>query len=1733
MSELEKTHRPERDLAQPEIGVNVAALAALPEADNSSAAGEARLWGGLGAARAAGGSDPHEDQAEAVGAAVASGRSARPLLANGGTAGAKVQRKAEVVTAAVAGAVALPQPVLIDDEVDAVPAGAMKKRDFLTKLEPALKAEARAELGFMWSVAACPYIARYIKIYSARPAANVEQFVRRYTGSKANEPETLMSDLVAKVRVGIREWRATGKLPADAAAADPGAAAAATAAAGGAPGIQRKADNGQHDHAKGTPEHVLGRLGEGAPLDPGIASKMADAFGTSFGDVRIHADAEGAELAREHNALAFTVGTHIAFAPGRYQPGTVEGDALLAHELTHVLQQRGSAPQAPQRKSAAVGEQHGDAAENDADQAALTAVQRIHGGGTKTASAGAKAEAKTSNDLQLQRCEGVAEAPTLPGFHRHVYTWDGDPFQIVLRTEANKLTKGSFILFADIQYSGKDDTDGHDPSMSFMCPIGKTFAPQVKTDQPDGWTKLDIDLYGDASWVASISHSTKLIDGWNPKSRQHHFFGKAGGEESGPGHDVIVKSKDAMPGTGANVVAQGVGSDVRALRSDVAATSTKTWLDELLDDPLYGLDAKAPPWAALKQKVDADAAKFTSPKDQNSDEALRLTRLGEVLEHCKPLLRALGVASKREAYLNDIADQAILLVGGVKDQFATAIAASWDGDASGQIAAAEKAFNTVWFRITSLYMEQGKGAHALIGQAQATANDVRMLRGADRGAIYYPHLEAMLRVPGASETGGSIVEKASADWLAVREEFLAGKPGTLQKVTKVVEDAQLSMGLAALLCTNEIFHSMKHEMAGLVGGAANTIGKDLNKVCDDYIGQFESMAAGVEAQLAKGVDINTAAAGVVAKFQGICSSDKFKKDTDAIKSRIKTVKVIETLGKVLAIIGVAALTGGAAGAAVGGALEGAGATAGVVATGEFAAEVVTFTVASRIGNQVAFGKNGSSFGEDLITNALMFGFLKAAAAGYGRVFKVFADPKVYKTTYAVGGAVTGMVALQSFAEVHYRLKEGKWMDGDERLRGVMSNAIILAAMSLGGFMTKPLNKRVHDDMLVFVSKHFPERLAQIEGKIGDLKGQVDALGKANASADQAAEVLKKVETLWNEELKVLAEAAEKEAKSNNPEATKKFQETVARYVAEIAKLELQLASSGLDVDLGPNKAHDMFKPVSPGFVAFKPEALEILRDFYKENHGTFEELKDKPGMWRGKANGEEMFFISGDKAEEFFDKPRPKAPTEKEAAANRAEAAKARTQNAQRGARLKDLLLQHTVDGHVMHKVGRIIEGTGLAAAMDANTLPGATHGEPKPLAAIPDTIGVGTGLETFSKLGETPIGQAAPELASEGWGKGASPADMTADHGNYASATTISDAIALTQYRTGVPILDAAILEVSIKPDATWKVTDAKVRVKVKLKGVGEVYIYGDATDIATGLGAPRELETNKINSDPTKAEQYRGELESTGRLVNGDTAGRQRGGKVLVSGGSATAAWNAKIARELGGSVDWIAEDRTPTKQPASEAGKRTAKELEDELNAGTITPDQFAKEMAKVRAFDAAALPRNVQAADAPFNDAGINRSVKGIASLTPMEHLGGDAGKVRVTFTDGTTADYDQVVVSHGTDMAKAADPGPAGALTLAKGIEMRPVIFNGKVVALESVNPPGAVRVLGAAMWSRAWLQFIPETLTIDGRSARDIYDDALTNQAINAPRDSPANPLIHNVGQQIPAANQALTKSGP
>jgi hypothetical protein len=80
--------------------------------------------------------------------------------------------------------------------------------------------------------------------------------------------------------------------------------------------------------------------GRGIPLDGAVRERVGEALGDPLADVRVHADEHADALARSVSARAFTTGTDIFFAQGEYRPRTAGGDALLAHELTHVVQQR-------------------------------------------------------------------------------------------------------------------------------------------------------------------------------------------------------------------------------------------------------------------------------------------------------------------------------------------------------------------------------------------------------------------------------------------------------------------------------------------------------------------------------------------------------------------------------------------------------------------------------------------------------------------------------------------------------------------------------------------------------------------------------------------------------------------------------------------------------------------------------------------------------------------------------------------------------------------------------------------------------------------------------------------------------------------------------------------------------------------------------------------------------------------------------------------------------------------------------------------------------------------------------------------------------------------------------------------------------------------------------------------------------------------------------------------------
>jgi hypothetical protein len=96
---------------------------------------------------------------------------------------------------------------------------------------------------------------------------------------------------------------------------------------------------------------------------------MERAFGADFSGVRVHHDAHADALSRPLQARAFTTGQDIFFSQGAYRPGTSSGQELIAHELTHVVQQNGNRVEKKVQAKMTVS-QPGDPSELEADRMA-------------------------------------------------------------------------------------------------------------------------------------------------------------------------------------------------------------------------------------------------------------------------------------------------------------------------------------------------------------------------------------------------------------------------------------------------------------------------------------------------------------------------------------------------------------------------------------------------------------------------------------------------------------------------------------------------------------------------------------------------------------------------------------------------------------------------------------------------------------------------------------------------------------------------------------------------------------------------------------------------------------------------------------------------------------------------------------------------------------------------------------------------------------------------------------------------------------------------------------------------------------------------------------------------------------------------------------------------------------------------------------------------------------------
>ncbi|MGB9180925.1 MAG: DUF4157 domain-containing protein [Pyrinomonadaceae bacterium] len=142
--------------------------------------------------------------------------------------------------------------------------------------------------------------------------------------------------------------------------------------------------------------------GGGSPLDPQTSAQMESRFGYDLSEVRVHTDEHAAESALMIGARAYTVGRDIVFGAGEYAPKTDEGQRLMAHEITHVVQQEtGAVPAASGIR------QPNDAYEQMADQQSAHVAQRAPLAESSPATGPAPLPARASQTVQRTILGGI------------------------------------------------------------------------------------------------------------------------------------------------------------------------------------------------------------------------------------------------------------------------------------------------------------------------------------------------------------------------------------------------------------------------------------------------------------------------------------------------------------------------------------------------------------------------------------------------------------------------------------------------------------------------------------------------------------------------------------------------------------------------------------------------------------------------------------------------------------------------------------------------------------------------------------------------------------------------------------------------------------------------------------------------------------------------------------------------------------------------------------------------------------------------------------------------------------------------------------------------------------------------------------------------------------------------------------------------------------------------------
>lgn len=300
--------------------------------------------------------------------------------------------------------------LLVEDSATELAPGQMKKSEFLSQLRAEVCRSVEAALaGTGRTTDDCPYLTYWFDFYSSKDSAHIERAIHRYApdASSVTTVSGYISVITQRARQAAETWARTGEItgvPEGVPTTVPGEAPAESgegAATATSPVMFKAREGGAR--ATDDPQAIQAELGDGLPLDSTVRSRMESAFGMDFAHVRTHTDTTAAGLSNRLNARAFTVGQNVAFGAGEYKPGTPIGDALIAHELAHVVQQSGASDSVALLQTRDTGY---DTLEADADRSAVGAVAALWDGAKGTlAGIVQNAIPRLRSGLRLSRCK--------------------------------------------------------------------------------------------------------------------------------------------------------------------------------------------------------------------------------------------------------------------------------------------------------------------------------------------------------------------------------------------------------------------------------------------------------------------------------------------------------------------------------------------------------------------------------------------------------------------------------------------------------------------------------------------------------------------------------------------------------------------------------------------------------------------------------------------------------------------------------------------------------------------------------------------------------------------------------------------------------------------------------------------------------------------------------------------------------------------------------------------------------------------------------------------------------------------------------------------------------------------------------------------------------------------------------------------------------------------------------